>query len=224
MKKTIFWTMLILTFLMIIQFSSAVSTIDAINNYEIPKATYDTSLSPAYLKNNVSDESIDTKNGKLTVFQTDYFLPGKNGLNLEIKRIMEGSTQPYKFQVAEININGTPNYYDYVDNDYSETFYERRYNLGVGTRFSFPTIEIAQNGDGSYYRRFHSESGAVYSLGDPAGGIYPINNHPVKDFSIEGNVSYRNKSGLQSVFVMNEKSGKKTYFDSEGKIIGKCNI
>jgi len=48
---------------------------------------------------------------------------------------------------------------DYVENtDNDSSFYEDRYNIGLGMRFSFPMIEIRKNEDGSNYKFLHTES------------------------------------------------------------------
>ncbi|HUC94023.1 MAG TPA: hypothetical protein VMS09_18730 [Paenibacillus sp.] len=52
-----------------------------------PQKQYNTMLSPVYLRTNTNEESISPQSGELTLIQTDYVLPGRNGLDLEIKRI-----------------------------------------------------------------------------------------------------------------------------------------
>jgi hypothetical protein len=113
---------------------------DQLNNLIGPKQQYNTMLSPVYLQNNKSEEYISPQNGELTLTQSDYVLPGRNGLDLEIKRIYKNDTS----NVQEMKVkylNGA--WVDYVSSDIkTSSFNEDRYNLGIGMRFSFPMIEV----------------------------------------------------------------------------------
>jgi len=133
-----------------------------LNNLVGPKKQYNTEFSPVYLKNNTTEESISPASGSLLLAQTDYYLPGKNGLDLEIKRIYESG----KANVQEMKVkyvNGA--WVDYIYSDEAtSSFYEDRYNLGIGMRFSFPMIEIKKNEDGTSYKYLHTESGDTYRL------------------------------------------------------------
>jgi RHS repeat-associated protein len=193
---------------------------EQLNNLVGPKQQYSTMLSPAYLRNNESEVSVNPQSGSLTLKQTDYALPGRNGLDLKIERIYKDDTS---------NVHEMRAYYsggalvDYIYSDATtSSFYENRYNLGVGWRFSFPTIENRQNSDGSSFKYLHTESGDIYRLVGPTvvGGIntYTLENHTVKDLDVKEDASYNNGQ-YQSKYVMIEKDGNKTYFDAEGRIL-----
>ncbi len=200
---------------------------DYLNNLVGPKQHYNTMVSPSYIKNNTTEEYIDPQSGELTLSQTDYSLPGRNGLNLEIKRLYKSGITYLWDQKVKYE-NGA--WVDYQTDATTSTFYDERYNLGSGMRFSFPTIEIKKNSDGSSYRFLHSESGAVYRLCEPVivnnKKTYYLENHPVKDVWIEEDTSYTNgqQGEVPSKYVMVDKNGTKTYFsdsDSQGRYEGR---
>ena len=192
---------------------------ELMNNVTGPKQQYNTMLSPAYLRNNASEESISPQSGELSLAQTDYVLPGVNGLDLEIKRIYKSGTANVRDMKADY-VYGT-----WVDTVYTDdttgSFYEDRYDLGVGMRFSFPSIEIKRNNDGSSYKYLHTESGDVYTLsaGDTA-NIYKIDNQTINDVTISQSSEFSNGDGENSYYLMTNKSGKKTYFAEDGRVLG----
>ena len=171
-----------------------------LNNLKAPEAQYNTITSPAYLRNNDNYEYIDPKTGELTLVQTDYVLPGINGLDVEIKRIYKsGSANMYDMEAYYDNDNDV--WVDYMTNiifaaDMNTYYYEKRYGLGVGWRFSFPSIEIRENSsDGTSFMFFHTETGDVYAIEKESSGgnnIYTLENHPVEDVTIEEDDTYSN--------------------------------
>lgn len=186
-------------------------------------------LSPAYLRNNTSNESINPQSGEVSLAQTDYVLPGRNGLDLEIKRI-------YKSGISNLREMKTEYIYgEWVDQVSSDKtaglFYEDRYNLGVGMRFSFPALEIKKNYDQTEYIFLHTEAGDVYKL------VYPDNpdipdeeedkstfipeGQTKKDVTIKLNSDFNNgQTDGTSYYVMTDKTGKKTYFAEDGRVLG----
>ena len=193
-----------------------------LNNLVGPKKQYNTQLSPVYLKSNYMEEYINPRSGELTLTQTDYFLPGRNGLDLEIKRIYKSGISNVQEMKAKY-VNGA--WVDYVEYDTkTSSFYEDRYNLGIGMRFSFPTIEIRENKDNSSHMFLHTESGDIYNLKSvmmdnkktylPAG-------QTIKDVYIRESKDFTNgQSDGTSKYVMTGKDGKKTYFAKDGRILG----
>ncbi|EMS69249.1 RHS repeat-associated core domain-containing protein [Ruminiclostridium cellobioparum] len=216
----IFILLVIFITLMPFKSANAETLEEQLNNLVGPKQQYSTMLSPAYLRNNENEVSVDPQSGSLTLKQTDYVLPGRNGLDLKVERIYKNDTS---------NVHEMRAYYsggalvDYIYSDVTtSSFYENRYNLGVGWRFSFPTIENRQNSDGSSFKYLHTESGDIYRLVGPTvvEGIntYTLENHTVKDLDVKEDASYNNGQ-YQSKYVMIEKNGNKTYFDSDGRIL-----
>ena len=161
MKKIIAALALLIAFIPI-QAVNADVIDDYLNNVVGPKKQYNTEFSPVYLRNNELSENISPASGELTLTQTDYYLPGRNGLDLEIKRIYRSGISNIKDMKVKY-VKGA--FVDYVENtDNDSSFYEDRYNIGLGMRFSFPMIEIRKNEDGSNYKFLHTESGDTYRL------------------------------------------------------------
>ena len=195
---------------------------DNLNNLVGPTGQYNTKLSPVYLNNNAEEEFISPQSGELTLQQTDYMLPGRNGLNLEIKRIYKSGVANVKDMNTEYS-NGA--WVDTVFSDANTTsFYEDRYDIGIGMRFSFPAIEVKKNTDNSSYMFLHTESGDVYRLraylqDDKI--VYLPDGQTVKDVTVQESNGYTNgQTDGTSKYVMSGKDGKKTYFSEDGRVLG----
>ena len=196
---------------------SATDEEDIVNNLIIPSQQYDTGLSAAYYNNNKQEVEVDERTGQVTLRQTDYSLPGRNGLDLELTRIYRsGQASYYNIYTKRDNTA----WINYVESDPSKvdflSIYEKRYNIGVGMRFSFPTIELKGG-----YLYLHSESGAVYTLNSKASGYYVVG-HNLEDIQVMRSTEY-STGGKTSYFVLIEKDGKKTYFDNNGYVLGIVN-
>ena len=195
---------------------------EQLKNLTGPQKQYNTMLSPVYLRTNTNEESISPQSGELTLAQTDYVLPGRNGLDLEFKRIYKSGIS----NVQEMNVryvNGA--WVDTVESDTKTTsFYEDRYNLGIGTRFSFPGIEVRSNQDGTSHRFLHTDSGDVYRLKQTTMEGKPVflpEGQTVKDVVVRETSEFSNgQSDGVSKHVMTQKDGKKTYFADDGRILG----
>lgn len=153
MGKMIKRLLLIISFLIVVLSAQTVygeTLEERLNNLVGPKEQYNTMLSPVYLRNNALEECISAQSGELSLAQTDYVLPGRNGLDLEIKRLYKsGISNVQEMKVKYVN--GA--WVDYIQaGANTSSFYEDRYNLGIGMRFSFPGIEIRKNDDGSSHR------------------------------------------------------------------------
>ncbi|MCB8818802.1 RHS repeat-associated core domain-containing protein [Desulfosporosinus shakirovi] len=224
--------LLLLTIFIILVAPSSVhaDTLADYMNHELgPSERYNTMVTPSYTRTNSVEDYVDPQTGEVHVNQTDYILPGVNGLDLEIKRIYKDGLTTYYNNLVGYNSSGAlVEVLDNTareDNSYLNSFYEMRYNLGSGWRFSFPTIE--KLGSKLY---LHTESGDVYKLNGPTGDVYTIDNHPVQDLTLKkcGSTSFTSiatsASGsnrtMYSSYVMTEKNGRNTYFDEEGRILG----
>ncbi|MFZ5968694.1 MAG: RHS repeat-associated core domain-containing protein [Bacillota bacterium] len=195
---------------------------EQLNNLVGPKQQYNTMLSPVYLRSNLTEEYISPQSGELTLTQTDYVLPGRNGLDLEIKRIYKSGIS----NVQEMKVKYVHGaWVDYVHSDVNtSSFYEDRYNLGIGMRFSFPAMEIRSNDEGTSHKFLHTESGDVYRLKsilkDGVQTYFP-EGQTIKDVSVSETTEYSNgQSDGTSKYVMVGKNGKKTYFSEDGRVLG----
>lgn len=196
---------------------------ERLNNLVGPQEQYNTMLSPVYLRNNALEEHISAQSGELSLAQTDYVIPGRNGLDLEIRRLYKSGISNVKDMKVKY-VNGA--WVDYVQADANtSSFYEDRYNLGIGMRFSFAGIEIRNNEDGTSHKFFHTEAGDVYRLTGPTiiDGVrtYLPENQTIKDVVIVENNSFSNgQEDGTSFFMMTGNDGKKTYFSQDGRILG----
>ncbi|MBO8173610.1 MAG: RHS repeat protein [Bacillaceae bacterium] len=214
-----------ITFLLLIipfQAVNAETLEDQLNNLVGPKQQYSTYLSPAYLKTHTTEETISPQSGELKLVQTDYVLPGRNGLDLEIKRIYKSGISNVKEMKVKY-VNGA--WVDYVHADAStSSFYEDRYNIGIGMRFSFPMMEIKENSDGTSHRFLHTETGDVYRLKPyTVNGVltYFVEGQTIKDVKVMESSDFSNgQSDGTSKYVMIRKNGKKAYFAEDGRILG----
>lgn len=221
-KFSISITILLFLFLIPAPGASAATLEDQMNNLVGPQQQYSTKLSPVYLRTNTTSESINPQNGAFTLVQKDYELPGRNGLDLEITRIYKGDNASIKEMSAKY-VSGA--WVDKVEFDLdSAAFYENRYNLGVGMRFSFPSIEIKENSDDTTYQYLHTESGDVYRLRPVTmdGEVVSVpDGQTIKDVVIRESDEFSNgqPEGV-SKYAMTGKDGKKTFFDKDGVILG----
>lgn len=205
-----------------LQYAHAETMEEQLNNLVGPKKQYGTQMSPVYLKNNYTEEHINPRSGELTLTQTDYVLPGRNGLDLEIKRIYKSGIS----NVQEMKVKYVRGaWVDYVDYDAkTSSFYEERYNLGIGMRFSFPAMEIKHNTGGSSHKFLHTESGDIYRLKAvlrEGQEIYLPEGQTIKDVYIRKSTDFTNgQNDGTSHYVMTGKDGKKTYFAEDGRILG----
>lgn len=202
--------------------ASAETLQDQLNNLVGPQQQYNTKLSSVYLRTNTTEETISPQSGNLTVDQTDYVLPGRNGLDLEFKRLYNsGSSNIQEMKVKYVD--GA--WVDYVQSDNDTlTFYENRYDLGIGMRFSFPTIEIKKNEDNTSHKFLHTDSGEVYRLRQyTLNGqlVYMPDGQTVQDVVVRETSEFSNgQAGGVSQFMMTNKEGRKTYFDADGVVLG----
>jgi len=195
---------------------------EQLNNLVGPKEQYKTYLSPVYLKTIETEESISPQSGDLSIAQTDYVLPGRNGLDLEFKRIYKSGISNVKDMKVGFRYGA---WIDFVDsNATTSSFYEDRYNIGIGMRFSFPQMEIRKNDDGTNHKFLHTESGDIYRLKEEekdAQKVYLPEGQTIKDVVVRENSGFHNgQSDGTSKYVMDGKDGKQTFFAEDGRLIG----
>ncbi|MBU3134599.1 hypothetical protein KPL40_19525, partial [Clostridium gasigenes] len=215
--KNIFMMLLVITALHPFKIVMAETTTDYLNNVVGPKSQYDTMVSSTYLRTANEGASVDPKTGTLKLVQNDYSLPGRNGLDLEIKRLYNSNTSNVHLMKTRYE-NGV--WVDYISSDEkTASFYENRYNLGIGQRFAFATIEVKANSDGSNNLYLHSDSGDIFKI-IKNNNSYSLEGHDTKDIEFKEDSSYKNgQSDGISKYVMIDKVGKKTYFSEDGRIL-----
>jgi RHS repeat-associated protein len=214
-----------LAILLLLSFAPAVQAEtleEQLNNLVGPTEQYNTMLSPVYLRTNTTEEQISPQNGELTITQTDFVLPGRNGLDVELKRIYKNSSANVQ-EMKVRYVNGA--WVDYVYSDAkTSSFYEDRYNLGIGTRFSFASMEIRANSDGTTHKFLHTESGDVYRLkaqSNQGEAVYLPEGQTVQDVVVKETAEYTNgQADGRSKYVMAGNEGKKSYFTEDGRLVG----
>ncbi|MCT4605767.1 MAG: hypothetical protein N4A64_06620, partial [Marinisporobacter sp.] len=198
-----------------------------LNEIATPKAQYNVDIMNSYKDDYEAVEDIDPRTGELTLIHTDYVLPGRNGLDLELKRIYKsGHAHVWNTKARLIGNEIKDEIFssNFIINNPRdlETYYDKRYNLGIGMRFSFPSLEITNTNSGIF---LHSETGKVYQI-EKKNNEYVIDGHKLKDISFKEDTTYTSGQtdissyNSKSRYVLIEKDGKKTYFSSDGRILG----
>ena len=80
-----------------------------------------------YFNNNRTETQIDTQSGEFVMSQTDYSLPGRNGLDLNITRLYRSGVAA-RYEMNAIHSGST--WTNYLQSDWSDkdfySFYEER--------------------------------------------------------------------------------------------------
>ncbi|WP_161822385.1 hypothetical protein, partial [Sporotomaculum syntrophicum] len=106
----------------------------------------------------------------ITTHQTT--LPGRNGLDLNISRLYQSNQALW----GDLRTSGDRGGYS----DYA-TYYQNRYNLGLGWSFCFPSVQVEKIGYESngriYFKKelyYHTGDGRVYHVdsSSSSGGTY----------------------------------------------------
>lgn len=232
MKKVFLYMAAVALFLIcLMPVASAETLEDCINNLILPKQRYNIDMNQSYENNNFTDGSINPQSGEFVLRQTDYTLPGINGLDVDITRIYR-SGQVSNYQMYTKLESGTlvgcedANWFA----PQAMAFYDSRYFLGAGWRFSFPTIEFMQSSDGTAYRYLHTDSGAVYRLLDPVtvDGVetFELEGYKLDDMVVQGYDGSFPEAEEVPRYMLIEKDGTRTYFSGdsnnnyEGVILG----
>ena len=97
--------------------------------------------------------------------------------------------------------------------------------MGIGTRLSFPSLEVRKNNDGSSHVFLHTESGDVYRLSravyvDQVRTFF-IEGQTIEDMVVKESNGFSNgqEDGISS-YLLTGKDGKRTYFAPDGRILG----
>ncbi|MEA4884992.1 MAG: hypothetical protein VB144_15300, partial [Clostridia bacterium] len=186
-----------------------------------PSVLYGTSrVSPfkAYFDGFV--ETVDPSSGALTVRHTDFTLPGRGGLDFSLTRVYNSGLAGFdlprvhaKYVETEDDCHVTKVWGEKIPN----TYFDRRFGLGVGWRFAFPTIEFT---DGQKF--LHMDDGGVYKIG---GGYYDdvgyyLVDYDVQDMTFSADKSYVSSlDGAKSEYRLRRKDGVKWLFGSDGRLL-----
>ncbi|MGN0243988.1 MAG: hypothetical protein ACI4CT_08010, partial [Lachnospiraceae bacterium] len=193
---------------------------DALSNYLA-------SLTPNYMnqtindrfRNSNSDVSVSTFTGGAHIDATDLSLPGKNGLDLTISRFYQSEDSQLGFRVPGETKRGVK----------QTSYLSRRFNLGLGWSFGFPSVEKVHDnsGDTSDIIYYHDGTGGQYKYNY---SVYPTESDPERySTRLEGyytdNVTFHaedtsyTREGYQSQYSFKDSNNTMEYFGSEGELI-----
>ncbi|UQZ35445.1 hypothetical protein C2I18_19095 [Paenibacillus sp. PK3_47] len=180
-------------------------------NVDTTKALYD--LYANTPQNGITGgEEISSLTGALTLTATDLVFPGRNGLDVSLTRIY--STRDSNLTNPKAVTTNTANPYLYTNDSTSDkyTHNEKRYNLGAGWSFAFPSVEL--RGSEPF---LHFADGSVYRI-TGTGTTRTIEGYPLQDLSF---VTTSDTIGNTSAtYKLVDTLNTATYFDSTGKWIG----
>lgn len=167
-----------------------------------PESVYDHGQEAPLSILNQNSEAIDPLTGNLKLYNTDLSLPGKNGLNFELRRF---------YSLTQSNI------YEPF-NSKVLTFNEKYFDIGVGWAFDFPALEfradthpvIHYGSKGTFFTENY------YSAEDG----YKIQNYKLDDFKVFMDSGSFNSGQYTSEYKLVEYTGKTYYFNAEGYLIG----
>ena len=187
-----------------------------LNDVTIPTSIYSDMMYRKYSDKQPSQETVSVDSGEFSYRQTDYTLPGVNGLNVDITRIYNsGTALKYKMSAG---ISGNQ-IVETVRSNWSMdgylSFYEERYNLGIGQRLSIPTMEVS--GDAKY---LHSDNGGVFRMikSDETSSeiIYKAEGAEIDEFEIRECKNF-NQANTTNYYLYNGATGYNEQADGRAK-------
>nr|WP_305121013.1 RHS repeat-associated core domain-containing protein [Saccharibacillus sp. JS10] len=184
----------------------------AFNDTATPISLYELQANTPY-SGAVEGENISDVTGSLARMETDFSLPGRNGLDFTLGRLYE-SNESY---IEEPKITGNAG--SYANSSEYYTYNERTSNLGVGWAWAIPSVEL--RGDVRY---LHFADGTVYQVQANGQGLV---DYPLKDVtfaSSSDSISTKNAAGqtvnATAAYVLTDTLGTKIYFNANGQWIG----
>ncbi len=196
------------------------SFIQAMNTLSSTKSYYNTLVGPSAMNNlnNTQysahkdfEEFISPETGDLTLKITDLSLAGRNGLDLKLTRIYQ-SNQSHSGD-KKVSSDVTRAYEDY------STYYNNRYNMGIGWTFGFPSVQIEEDAEQKvlYY---HMGDGTVYKVEFTADTTDSnLEKYYKKDAVFDNDTSYSNGQ-VNSAYVFKTADQTKRYFGGDGRLLG----
>ncbi len=168
-------------------------------------------------------EIISPQTGDLTMKFNDITLPGRNGLDLTLGRMYQSSQAllgDWRFSTFERYQNGFSSYY------------QDRYDLGVGWSFTFPSVQVETDMSFSHneYKElyYHTGNGDIYHVNftaDPNDSN--LEDYYKKDgvFKEDTSYSYTDGAGgsqeeqIVSKYVFETGDKTKQYFAADGRLM-----
>lgn len=188
----------------------------ALNELEVPKSMYEMTANTPY-SGAGPGEQISDVSGVLRRVETDFSLPGRNGLDVALSRLYESNTSNlWEPKATAQSVSGG---YEYRNEREKYTYKERTYNLGAGWSFAFPSLEL--RGNASF---LHFPDGSVYRTTASGSGLA---DYPLQDLTFAGTsetLSAADATGATvsaaAAYKLTDTAGKAIYFNSSGQWIG----
>ncbi len=168
-------------------------------------------------------EYVSPYDGNLQLSYTDISLPGRNGLDLNLGRFFSN-------EHADVERTNTGGNYTIAPT----TYFNRRYALGIGWSFAFPSVELRKKYDGTYQAYYHDGSGRAYrsnykdSIKNEAGEDY-YNGYLIYGTNLDNcytdNVRFKEKdrtytrNGTRSEYSFKRPDNTMEYFAEDGRLL-----
>lgn len=157
------------------------------------------------------DETVSPQTGDLSLKQDEILLPGRNGLDLSIGTLYQSNQALFGDRR-----------YTYDDISYSDygTYLLRRYALGVGWAFKFPSVQV-ETDEGRTELYYHTGDGHVYHVNFTSDSSDSnLEDYYLKDVIFDNDTNFTNEQGVVSQYSFTSAEKTKTYFAADGRLLG----
>lgn len=195
------------------------------SDYEaVIRPSYANGVYHPHLAGRSTSDYVSPFDGTLQLNFTDLSLPGKNGLDLNINRF-------YKSELSNVEASNPTGNIPTVNHS---TYFTKRYALGLGWSFGFPSVELREQYDGTTQAFYHDGTGATYrsnyndSLKNEEGEDY-YNGHLIYCSNLDNyytdNVRFKEKDrsyqrgNYRSQYSFKTADNTMQYFGKDGQLL-----
>lgn len=195
------------------------------SDYEaVIRPSYANGVYHPHLAGRSTSDYVSPFDGTLQLNFTDLSLPGKNGLDLNINRF-------YKSELSNVEASNPTGNIPTVNHS---TYFTKRYALGLGWSFGFPSVELREKYDGTTQAFYHDGTGATYrsnyndSLKNEEGEDY-YNGHLIYCSNLDNyytdNVRFKEKDrsyqrgNYRSQYSFKTADNTMQYFGKDGQLL-----
>ncbi|KAA9008440.1 RHS repeat protein, partial [Paenibacillus spiritus] len=183
----------------------------ALNNLATTKAIYDIAVNTP--NNGIAGgEEVSNLTGTMTLTATDLVFPGRNGLDVSLTRVYSTRDSNLSNPRAITSNTSAPYYYSNDSSWDKYTWNEKRYNLGAGWSFAFPSVEF--RGTEPF---LHMTDGNVYRIAG-TGSARTIEGYPLQDKTFSA--ASGTIGGMTAAYKLTDLDQTSVYFDDSGRWIG----
>ena len=195
------------------------------SDYEaVIRPSYSNGVYHPHLAGRSASDYVSPFDGTLQLNFTDLSLPGKNGLDLNINRF-------YKSELSNVEASNPTGNMPIVNHS---TYFTKRYALGLGWSFGFPSVEVREKYDGTTQAFYHDGTGSTYrsnyndSLKNEEGEDY-YNGHLIYCSNLDNcytdNVRFKEKDrsyqrgNYRSQYSFKTADNTMQYFGKDGQLL-----